>query len=145
MQSRRDKSFQDPLSAAGSDALGGVVERALKLASLDRQLRQSLPPELAANCRLANVAGDRLVFLVASPVWKTRLRLHAEDLRQAASQVGLRIREVTAKVATMQPVPPGAAPRLPLSASARDHLLAAAQSIDDPELRARFLELASLP
>jgi len=143
MQSRREKGFQDPLAAAGSDALGGVVERALKLAELDRLLRQSLPPELAGHSRLANVAGDRLVFLVDSPVWKTRLRMHAEDLRHAASQAGLRIREVTAKVATMLPVPPGAAPRLPLSASARDHLLAAAQSIADPELRARFLELAS--
>lgn len=144
MQSRREKGFQDPLAAVGSDGLGGVVERAMKLAALDRRLRQSLPPELAANCRLANVAGDRLVFLVNSPVWKTRLRMHAEDLRHAASGLGLRISEVTAKVATMQPVPPGAAPRLPLSASARDHLLAAAQSIADPELRARFLELASL-
>lgn len=145
MQSRRDKDFKDPLAAVGSHALGGVVKRAMRLAQLDRQLRQSLPPELASQCWLANVAGDRLVFMVTSPVWKTSLRMHAEDLRQAALQAGLRISEVTAKVATMQPVPPGAAPRLPLSAAARDHLLAVAQTIDDPELRARFLQLASMP
>jgi len=143
MQKPRGKPFTDPLAAAGQDVLGGVVERARVLARLDRQLRQSLPPELAANCRLANVAGDRLVFLVASPVWKTALRMHAADLRHAALQAGLHISEVTAKVATMQPVPPDAAPRLPLSDTARRHLDAASQCIDDPELRAKFAKLAS--
>lgn len=142
MQPPRERPFTDPLSAAGH-GLGSVVERAKQLAALDRRLRQSLPPDLAANCRLANVSGDRLVFLVTSPVWKTSLRMHAADLRHAALQAGLRISEVTAKVATMQPVPPDAAPRLPLSAAAREHLGAAAQTIDDPELRANFLKLAS--
>jgi len=143
MQSHRGKPFTDPLTAVGLDSLAGIVERANTLAELDRRLRQSLPPELAANCRLANVSGDRLVFLVTSPVWKTSLRMHAAELRDAALQAGLRISEVTAKVATMLPVPPDAAPRLPLSATAREHLGAVAQTIDDPELRARMLKLAS--
>ncbi len=115
------------------------------LDDLDRRLRLSLPRALAQQCRLANVRDDRLVFLVSSPVWKTKLRLHADVLVDAARLAGLPARSLTVKVATMQPVPPNAAPRLPLSQAARDALRATAESVADPELRAQLLLLASVP
>lgn len=37
-------------------------------------------PALAAHCRLANVTGDRLVFVVDSPVWNAKLRLASAHL-----------------------------------------------------------------
>jgi hypothetical protein len=124
--------------------LGSLIERARQLDTLDRLLRQSLPPELAGQCRLANVRADKLIFLVSSPVWSAKLRLHTDVLLNAAAAVGLEARSLITKVATMQPVPPDAAPRSPLSPAARDALRAAAGVISDPELRDRLLRLASL-
>jgi hypothetical protein len=121
-----------------------LVERARWLDALDRQLRQSLPESLAQHCRLANVREDRLVFLVQTPIWKARLRLHSDALLSAAAAAGLQVRSLTFKVATMHPVPPGEAPHKPLSPAARDALRAAAEATDDPQLRHRLLSLASL-
>jgi len=73
------------------------VRHALKLDALDRELRPLLPPPLAPHVRLANVAGDRLVFLVDSPVWHARLRLAADELLDAARSIGLEVRDITIK------------------------------------------------
>lgn len=137
--------FLDPLAAVKEAGLGRVIERALLLDALDRQLRHCLPSALADHCRLGNVRDGTLVFLVGSPVWKAKLRLHADDLLEAARAAGLPARELVLKVATMQPAPPDAAPRLPLSRAARDALRAAAETIKDPELRAKLIALASVP
>lgn len=133
------------LEATGESGLRRVIERARMLDEIDRRLRLSLPPALAQQCRLANVRDDRLVFLVSSPVWKTKLRLHEDVLVDAARLAGLPARSLTVKVATMQPVPPNAASRLPLSQATRDALRATAESVADPELRAQLLLLASVP
>jgi hypothetical protein len=131
------------IQKGGSSA--GLVERALLLQTLDRQLRQYLPDDVAGQCSLANVHPDKLVFLTTSSTWKARLRLHEPELVAAAKQVGLQVNRMIVKVATMQSVSPETASREPLSNTAREHLRAAAQSIDDPELRAQLLALASLP
>jgi hypothetical protein len=124
--------------------LGSLVDRVRMLDALDRQLRQSLPEALRQHCRLANVRADRLVFLVDSPVWSAKLRLHADALYGAAAAVGLEVGSLTVKVATMQPVPRDQAPHTPLSPAARDALRAAAGAVADPELKDRLLRLASL-
>lgn len=114
------------------------------LHALDRQLRQCLPHDVAAECSLANVHPDRLVFLTSSPAWKARLRLHERDLVAAAAVAGIQVGRVVVKVATMRPRPPDPTPTKPLSQAARDQLRAAAQSIADPELREQLLRLASV-
>lgn len=129
---------------AKAGGLGRLVERARWLDALDRLLRQSLPAPLDRHCRLANVREDRLVFLVETPVWKAKLRLHTDVLLDAAAAAGLQVRSLTVKVATMPPVPPGEAPHTPLSPAASDALRAAAGAIDDPQLRDRLLALASM-
>ena len=129
---------------ANDGSLGSVVERARMLEALDRCLRQSLPESLRQQCKLANVRSDRLVFLVSSPVWSAKLRLHSDTLLGAAAAVGLQVVALTVKVATMQPVPPDQTPRSPLSPAARDALRAAAGAVADPELRDRLLRLASV-
>jgi hypothetical protein len=133
-----------PASKSLPGDLASVIERAKQLDALDRRLRQSLPPALAGHVRLGNVRDGKLVFLVSSPVWKAKLRLHADALRDAAAAAGLVASGMTVKVATMQPVPPDAAPRTPLSASARETLRAAAGAVADPELREQLLRMASL-
>ena len=67
---------------------------------MDRQLRPHLPPSLAGRCRLANVDGEHLVFLVESPVWHARLRLAEPGLLDAARSIGLTVTRVTIKTAT---------------------------------------------
>ena len=137
-------TFRSPMPAATSGDLGSVVERARGLQALDRQLRQSLPEPLASHVRLGNVRDGRLVFLVDSPVWKAKLRLYADVIRDAASAAGLVTSGMTVKVATMLPVPPDAASLSPLTQAARDSLRAAAATVDDPELKSQLLTLASM-
>lgn len=144
MQSKAKPTFRTALSAALSSDPGHLIERAMQLHALDRQLRQSLPEPLASHVKLGNLRDDRLVFLVDAPVWNARLRLYADILLDAARAAGLRASSITVKVATMQPVPPDAAPLSPLSPSARETLRAAAAATQDEELKSRLLQLASL-
>jgi len=144
MQPHRTPSLAAPINAAKSSGLGQLVQRAQWLEALDQQLRQSLPAPLDQQCRLANVRDDRLVFLVSSPIWKARLRLHSDTLLSAAAKVGLTIRHLTIKVATAPPVVANAAPHKPLSPAAREALRLVAATTDDPLLRDRLLALASL-
>ncbi len=141
---RAAQAFQQAFQTAISGDLGSVVERARMLDALDRQLRQSLPASLAPHVRLGNVRDGKLVFLVTSPVWKAKLRLYADVLRDAAAAAGLTASGMTVKVATMLPVSPASASHAPLSPNARETLRAAAEAVADPELREQLLRMASL-
>lgn len=144
MQPTDRSPLRPPLGPDCEPRLRSLADRVAFLDAFDRLLRQSLPPELVNRCRLANVRAGRLVFLVDSAALSTRLRLHTRPLLEAARKAGLDATALTVKVATMQPVPPDATPRTPLSAAAGRTLRATADSIADPELRAQLLRLASL-
>ena len=107
----------------------------------------ALPPlalDALAGSGLANVDDKHLVFLVSAPVWKAKLRLHADALLGAAAAAGLRGRSLVVKVSTpVSPVPTGTGTARSLSEAVRDSLRATAQSVSDPELRAQLLRLAS--
>ena len=134
------------LEALAGTGLGSLVERARWLDALDPLLRQSLPATLADQCRLANVDDKNVVFLVSAPVWKARLRLHADALLGAAAAAGLKARTLVVKVASPEPaIPAGPGSSKPLSEAVRDSLRATAQSVSDPELKAQLLRLASRP
>jgi hypothetical protein len=123
------------LQAALSGVASEAVRRSLWLDALEQQLRPCLPPPLASHCRLANVSGSRLVFLVDSPVWRAKLRLAAPEIINLARSIGLAATEVTAKVNTVPPVQRPAPVRntLPLSAASRDALQAALASLESPD------------
>lgn len=126
--------------------LARVIERAQWLAGVDVLLRQKLPSTLAGQVTLANVDDNHLVLLVASPVWKAKLRQHVHELEDAAAAAGLPGRTVLVKVSPDCGALPTAAPNgKPLSAEARLSLRATAQSISDPELAAQLMRLANLP
>lgn len=86
-----------------ADKSGNPLRRALWLDALDRQLRPQLPPPLRSRCRLANVDGEHLVFLVESPVWHAKLRLAEAQLLDAARSIGLKATKVTVKTASPTP------------------------------------------
>lgn len=144
MQPAPPPTFRAALASALSGDLGSVIDRARMLDALDRRLRQSLPPALAAQVRLGNVRDGRLVFLASSPTWKAKLRLHADAIRDAAAAAGLAVGGMTVKVATMSTVPTAVPSHPPLSASARETLRTAAATVTDPELRDQLLRMASL-
>jgi hypothetical protein len=133
------------LEALAGSGLANLVERARWLDALDPLLRQSLPANLADHCRLANVDDKNLVFLVSAPVWKAKLRLHADALVGAAAAAGLKARTLVVKVSVpADPVPTGTGKARPLSEAVRDSLRATAQSVSDPGLRDQLLRLAAL-
>ena len=132
------------LETLEGSGLASLVERARWLDALDPVLRQSLPATLADQCRLANVDDKCVVFLVSAPVWRAKLRLHADALLAAAAAAGLKARTLVVKVSAPGPViPTGSGPAKPLSEAVRDSLRATAQSVSDPELRAQLLRLAA--
>ncbi|HDS0921611.1 TPA: DUF721 domain-containing protein [Stenotrophomonas maltophilia] len=102
--SARPASTPKPaLDAVMGDKAGNPLRRALWLDALDRQLRPHLPPTLATRCRLANVNGEHLVFLVESPVWHAKVRLAEAQLIDAARSIGLKVTKVTVKTAAAAP------------------------------------------
>lgn len=112
------------LDALLAEPAGDPVRRALWLDTLDQRLRPHLPPGVAAHARLANIRGDRLVFIVDAPVWHARLRLASPALVDAARSIGLDVAGLSVKT-TLQPVRPlpAAAPTTtPMSAASQSHL-----------------------
>jgi len=132
------------LQAAAAAGLGPLIQRAQALGRLDQLLRQNLPASLAENCRLANVENDRLVFLVSAPVWKNKLRLMADVLLDGAAAAGYPARTLVVKVVPTSSISPETVGK-PLSEAVRESLRTTAQSVNDPDLRAQLLKLASLP
>lgn len=130
---RRAGIAQPALQAALTDAATDPVRRALWLDALEQQLRPCLPPALAPHCRLANVAGKRLVFIVDSPVWNARLRLAAPELINVAQSIGLAVTEVTAKTSLAPLQKPAQNPVVPVSEASRRGLQAALDLLSEPD------------
>lgn len=120
------------LEAALAEKSGDPLRRALWLDALDRQLRPHLPPSLASRCRLANVKGEQLVFVVESPLWHAKLRLAEQQILEAARSIGLSVSQVTAKTSrgSQQP-PPAHPPSRPVSPATQRGLRDALASLQD--------------
>lgn len=119
-------------------------KRAAQLAELNQQLQQTLSPPLAGHIVLADIHADRAVFLTTSSAWAARARLQQGQLRQNLQALGQQVRSVDVKVVQPERAPRTAPAKKPLTSTAAEHLRSAAVSTSDPELRARFLALASL-
>jgi hypothetical protein len=143
MSDSRSRS-SSPVPRAALDALlgdaagGNPIRRAMWLDELDRRLSPLLPPSLAAHARLANIDGDRLVYLVDSPVWHARLRLASNELIDDARSLGLDVTRFVVRTTRQMPgaqAQPEPAIR-PVSATARaavrDALASLRGSEDEP-------------
>lgn len=128
----RQQGPTEALDALLRGAAGDPVRRALWLDALDQRLRVHLPPPLDAHARLANVDGDRLVFLVDAPVWHARLRMAGPGLLDAARSLGLQVATLAIRVeAPAVDTAGGAGPRArPMSEASRRALQAALDSLD---------------
>ncbi len=126
---------RDALDALLAEPAGDPLRRALWLDALDRRLRLCLPSSLAAHLRLANFTHGKLVFVVDSPIWRTKVRLAAPELLVAARSIGLDAAEVVVKATTTPLAPPVRVERtaIPMSAAASDALQAALASLKDAD------------
>lgn len=115
------------LDALFAGSAGDPLRRAVWLDAVDHQLRPCLPPSLAAHARLANVRGDKLVYLVDAPVWHAKLRLAAPELLNAARSIGLNVTVLNVKTTLqpLRPISPATRPASPMSAATRSGLATA--------------------
>jgi hypothetical protein len=115
------------LQALLVEAAGDTLRRAQWLDTVDQLLRPHLPPGLGAHARLANVRGDKLVFVVDSPVWHAKLRLATQVLVDAARSVGLDVAGLSVRTTLqpLRPIPPAAHTAPPMSAAGQLKLAAA--------------------
>ena len=119
------------LQALLAEAAGDTLRRAQWLDTVDQLLRPHLPPGVAAHARLANVRGDKLVYVVDAPVWHARLRLATPMLVDAARSVGLDVAGLSVKTTLqpLRPVPPAARTAKPNVSAAGQSQLAAALAL----------------
>lgn len=92
------KPEQTALGALEGSGLAALIQRAHSLEALDRDLRRRLPDTIANHCRLANWESGTLVFHVANPVWKGKLRLHRQEILASANALGLHALEIRIKI-----------------------------------------------
>ncbi|MBB6185420.1 DciA family protein [Oleiagrimonas soli] len=124
--------------------VAALRERAQALIALDERLRQTLPSPLREQVRLADLRDGRIVFLAPTPAWASRLRTCQGELLAAAHKLGAQASSVVVKVAPLLPEPEEPVVTKPLPHAAAEHLRKAAQSLSDHELKALFLNLASV-
>jgi hypothetical protein len=127
-----------------SKPVAALRARARALGVLDEKLRQKLPSPLREQVQLADLRDGRLVFLAPTPAWASRLRMAGNTLLEAAHDLGAEAVSVVVKVVPPLPETEVTVTAKPLSRTAADHLRKAAQSLSDQELKALFLNLASI-
>lgn len=115
------------LDALYAVSAGDPLRRALWLDAVDQLLRRFLPPSLAAHARLANVRGDKLVYIVDAPVWHAKLRLATPELLEAARSIGLDVAALNVKTTLqpLRPMPQAARSAKPMSAASQSGLATA--------------------
>ncbi|MEO6155137.1 MAG: DUF721 domain-containing protein [Thermomonas sp.] len=115
------------LDALFAGSAGDPLRRALWLDAMDQLLRPFLSPSLAAHARLANVRGDKLVYVVDAPVWHAKLRLATPELLTAARSIGLDVTALNVKTTLqpLRPLPPAARSAPPMSAANQSGLATA--------------------
>lgn len=138
----RDTRGPTPVAQCGPVA--DLAARARELDQRSRRIVPLLPAPLREHVRYAGLHNDRILLLVDSPAWCTRVRMDQARILASIHGLGFAAATVLARVAPTpaRPADP-AAPRRPQPDTAR-HIRNAALAVADPELHARFLELAAL-
>lgn len=139
------RDARGPKLAAQYANVTALAAQARAREDLDRRLRQALPPPLNEQIRLAGVRDGHAVLLTPSPAWAARVRMAQTQILAALHALGAQADSVTVKIVPAPlPQPASVAASVPLSRATAQHLRAAAKAVADPELRALFLEMASL-
>lgn len=139
-----DAQPKGPKSLGALSSFAALAKKAARLDSLDRALRQTLPLPLREQARFADLRYGRLVFVVSSPAWASRLRTLQGSLVATARSLGVEAESIKIKVSPVPSPPPAPPPPKVLSPAAAVHLHAASRATSDPEMRELLEKLAAL-
>jgi hypothetical protein len=126
-----------------------LLDKVNKLQELNVLVKQHLSAPLVDHCWVANLKQGRLVLAVDSPVWATNLRFHMPELlstlRQQPRFAGLVRIDVSVAPTPLPTTPPPihTRPARKMTDSNRKMLLAVAETIADPRLKAVITALAT--
>ena len=82
---KSSRSINKVLQEADDD-LAILITRTKQLKRLTHQLRQSLDPNLAKHCYVAQYTEDKLIVLVDSAAWASKLRFEVPNLTRQLPQ-----------------------------------------------------------
>ncbi len=134
-----------PELCSESKGLDRLVSQAQILSKLDTAIRQFIPEPFRENCRVAKIDCDRLVFIASSPLIAARLRtLQSTILPDVQRLTDIKVAQLVVKVSPTLFAQNAHQTGIALSKAGSRALRGSASSLSDPELKALFLELASL-
>ncbi len=122
-----------------------VLERARKLVRLEKAVRELLPAELAAHCKVLNLKNETLVLATSSPAWTSRLRFaSAELIRQLRRRHGLEVTRTALRTLPQVTENQKLNPRpQTLSGDSASLLAQTAATVDHPPLQEALMRLAA--
>jgi hypothetical protein len=126
----------DRLVGQRGSRLGRLLEHARDVAGIDRRVRQSLEPDLADHCEVANYHQGRLVVVCSSAAWATRWRMKQAEIIGRLQAARLDVRAVDVRISPVRRTKPEPRKRKPLPKAAREALERFAEDSGDPEIRA---------
>lgn len=148
---RSFRALSDVLEYGGSarsqeDAtamLGGLLQHARTLQTLQEALAKTLPPAMSKSCRVANLSGDTISVLCNHPSLGARLRQMGPSLINAWRQAGFACSALEVRIRPGLPEDKVAAPfhRDPLTSAAAEALSALENEISDEGLKTALARL----
>ena len=128
---------------AATATLGGLMQHARTLQSLQDALSKTLPLAMSKSCRVANLNGDTVSVLCNHPSLGARLRQMGPSLINAWRQAGFACSAMEVRVRPGLPEDKEVAPfqREPLSAATADAINALENEIHDEGLKAALARL----
>jgi hypothetical protein len=133
-----------PTPVAQCAPIADLAARAREVDRTSQRIVPLLPAPLREHVGFAGVRNDRILLLVESSAWATRVRMEQSRILAAVHSLGLAASSVTAKVMPLPAPVDGSAAPPSLTPRAAQTIRAAASAIADPDLRALFLELAAV-
>jgi hypothetical protein len=123
--------------------LGGLMQHARTLQTLQDALVAVLPPNMAHSCRVANLTADTITVLCNHPSLGARLRQMGPRLIQAWRQAGFACSALDVRIRPGLPADkaPEAFHREPLSAAVAASLSELENEIRDEDLKAALARL----
>lgn len=114
-----------------------------KQQALLQAVRNQLPSPLAEHCLHARISGKLLIIHTDSSAWSARLRFHGPQLIRALQGEAPHLQQVKINIHIDSARKSAKCRRIILSQHSAAQILNAAESVDDPELRAALRRLGS--
>lgn len=120
-----------------SSVLHQLSQRSQRLEQLNYLLKQALPSQFSAHCRLANISGSTLILHTDNASFASLIRFQAPVIiKTLSTELNMSITHIDVNVRPLFSPKKSPSPRtISLSSSAANSLQQSAQSIEDGPLR----------